>query len=181
LFKPLLVLGIVSFLVMSSEGAIVDWSGLYLQEISLAPEVLIGTGFLAFSATMTLGRFVGDSISARIGSVRIVALGTGIAILGYVAVLSEARYIALAGFAFIGLGFSVIIPELFRIGGNVKGVESSQGVAFIAGTGYAGFLLAPPVLGFLAESFSLKTSFMALLAAAVVVLMGTFVLAGRRR
>lgn len=181
LFKPLLVLGIVSFLVMSSEGAIVDWSGLYLQEISLAPEVLIGTGFLAFSATMTLGRFVGDSISARIGSVRIVALGTGIAILGYVAVLSEALYIAIAGFAFIGLGFSVIIPELFRIGGNVKGVESSQGVAFIAGTGYAGFLLAPPVLGFLAESFSLKTSFMALLAAAVVVLMGTFVLAGRRR
>lgn len=181
LFKPLLVLGIVSFLVMSSEGAIVDWSGLYLKEISMAPEVLIGTGFLAFSATMTLGRFLGDSISAKIGSVKIVAIGTGIAILGYLAVLYAETYVAIAGFALIGLGFSVIIPELFRIGGNVKGVESSQGVAFIAGTGYAGFLLAPPVLGFLAESFSLKTSFVVLLAAAILVLMGTFVLARKRR
>ncbi len=181
LFKPLLVLGIVSFLIMSSEGAIVDWSGLYLQEISLAPEVLIGTGFLAFSATMTLGRFMGDSISAKIGSVRIVALGTTIALLGYLAVLTTATYVAIAGFGLIGLGFSVIIPELFRIGGNVKGVESSQGVAFIAGTGYAGFLLAPPLLGFLAESSSLKTSFMVLMAAGVVVLMATAVLGKKKR
>ncbi len=181
LFKPLLVLGIVSFLIMSSEGAIVDWSGLYLQEISLAPEVLIGTGFLAFSATMTLGRFMGDSISARIGSVRSVALGTAIAILGYLAVLTTTTYVVIAGFGLIGLGFSVIIPELFRIGGNVKGVESSQGVAFIAGTGYAGFLLAPPVLGFLAESASLKTSFIVLLAASFLVLMATAVLGKKKR
>jgi fucose permease len=181
LFRPLLVLGVVSFMVMGSEGAIVDWSGLYLQEISLAPEFLLGAGFLAFSTTMTLGRFVGDSISARIGSVRIVILGCCIAILGYALVLSIYTFLAITGFALIGLGFSVIVPELFRIGGNVKGVESSQGVAFIAGTGYSGFLLAPPVLGFLAESASLKLSFITLLASAIIVLMAALYLLGRRR
>ncbi|NER09276.1 Fucose permease [Muriicola jejuensis] len=169
-FKPLLLLGVVSFVVMASEGAIVDWSGLFLKEVSLAPEALWGAGFLGFQITMTLGRFLGDAISARIGSVRIVALGSSIAIAGYLCVLAGHTYMAILGFALTGLGFSVIIPELFRIGGNVKGVESSQGVAFIAGSGYSGFLLGPVILGFLAEQYSLNTSFSVLLTGVVVVL-----------
>jgi fucose permease len=161
---------------MGSEGAIVDWSGLFLKEVSLAPEAIWGAGFLGFQIMMTLGRFLGDAISARIGSVKIVALGSSIAILGYVLVLLSNIYLAIAGFALTGLGFSVIIPELFRIGGNVKGVESSQGVAFIAGTGYSGFLLGPVILGFLAEQFSLNTSFMVLLGGVITVLATTFLL-----
>ena len=176
LFRPLLLLGVVSFIVMGGEGAIVDWSGLYLKEISQAPEFLIGSGFLAFSVTMTLGRFLGDGLSARIGSVRIVAFGSLIAAIGYLAVLSTQTYGAILGFALIGLGFSVIIPELFRIGGNIKGVDSAQGVAFIAGTGYSGFLLAPPVLGYLAEQFELTTNFSVLLGGAVLVFLATFML-----
>ena len=164
---------------MGGEGAIVDWSGLYLKEISRAPEWLWGSGFLAFSVTMTLGRFLGDGISSRIGSVRIVALGSLIAVAGYVAILAANTFTSVLGFGLVGLGFSVIIPELFRIGGNVRGVESSQGVAFIAGTGYSGFLAAPPVLGYLAENFSLKTSFYILLGCAVMVLLATSVL-GRK-
>jgi len=181
LFRPLFLLGIVSFIVMGGEGAVVDWSGLYLKEISKAPEFLIGAGFLAFSVTMTLGRFLGDGISTRIGSVKIVALGSLIAILGYLGVLQSGTYVSLLGFALIGLGFSVIIPELFRIGGNIKGVESSQGVAFIAGTGYTGFLLAPPVLGYVGEQFSLKTTFAVLLIGAVVVLLSTLLLRKREK
>ncbi len=180
LFRPLLLLGIISFVVMGGEGAVVDWSGLFLKEISLAPEFLWGAGFLAFSTTMTLGRFLGDGISARFGSVRIVAAGSLVSLLGYLAVLSEHTPLAVAGFALIGLGFSVIIPELFRIGGKVKGVESSQGVAFIAGTGYAGFLTAPPILGYLAESFSLRTVFWVLLGCASLVLAATKALSRRR-
>jgi fucose permease len=180
LFRPLFLLGVVSFIVMGGEGAIVDWSGLYLKEISKAPEFLIGGGFLAFSVTMTLGRFLGDGISSRIGSVRIVGLGSLIAILGYLSVLQAGTFTALLGFACIGLGFSVIIPELFRIGGNIRGVDSSQGVAFIAGTGYSGFLMAPPVLGYLGEQFSLKATFAILLAGAVLVLFATFLLRRRR-
>ena len=175
-FKPLLLLGFFSFVVMGSEGAIVDWSGLFLKEISLAPEALWGAGFLGFQIMMTLGRFLGDAISAKIGSVRIVTLGAAIAIVGYLLVLTGTLYLAITGFALTGLGFSVIVPELFRIGGNVKGVESSQGVAFIAGTGYSGFLIGPVILGFLAEEFSLNLSFISLLACSLIVFATTFVL-----
>ncbi len=180
LFKPLLVLGIISFVVMGGEGAIVDWSGLFLQEVSMAPETLIGTGFLAFSVMMTLGRFLGDSISAAIGPVKIVALGASIAVVGFVFVLTTYTYMAILGFALIGLGFSVIVPELFRIGGTVKGVDSSQGVSFIAGTGYSGFLIGPVVLGFVAESYSLKYTFIILLLCTIVVLMAILRMHGKK-
>ncbi|MEM1340602.1 MAG: MFS transporter [Bacteroidota bacterium] len=173
LFKPLFFLGIISFLSMGSEGAIVDWSALFLKEITLAPEALIGSGFLAFSVTMTLGRFLGDGISERIGSIQIVALGGIVAILGFCAVLSGYTALAILGFALNGLGFSVMVPELFRIGGKIKGVESSQGVAFIAGSGYSGFLIGPVILGFLAETYSLRTSFFVLLGCASIVVLTT--------
>ena len=180
LFKPLMLLGLISFIAMGSEGAIVDWSGLYLKEVSIAPEALWGAGFLGFQITMTLGRFMGDAVSERLGSVKMIAVGTVLALVGYVLVLTENTYLAIAGFALGGLGFSVMIPEVFRIGGNVKGVDSSQGIAFIAGTGYAGFLCAPPILGFLAETSSLKTSFVALLGCAVIILGITVVLKKRQ-
>jgi len=176
LFKPLLFLGLISFVAMGSEGAIVDWSGLYLKEIAMAPEALWGLGFLGFQVTMTLGRFLGDGISDKIGSVKIVALGALLAIIGYLLVLTTDTYLCILGFAINGLGFSVMVPEVFRIGGNVKGVDSSKGIAFIAGSGYAGFLCAPPVLGFLAEHYSLTRSFIVLLACAFLILLFTFLL-----
>lgn len=179
LFKPLMILGIISFIAMGSEGAIVDWSGIYLKEVSIAPEALWGVGFLGFQITMTLGRFLGDQMSNVMGSVKMVALGTILAVAGYVLVLTANTGLAIAGFALCGLGFSVMVPEIFRIGGNVKGVDSSQGVAFIAGTGYAGFLCAPPILGFLAENYSLKVCFMVLLGVALLILMATLSLKKR--
>ena len=176
LLKPLLLLGLISFVAMGSEGAIVDWSGLYLKEITMAPEALWGLGFLGFQVTMTLGRFLGDGISEKIGSIKIVALGAVLAIVGYVLVLTTDIYLSIIGFALNGLGFSVMVPEVFRIGGNVKGVDSSKGIAFIAGSGYAGFLCAPPILGFLAENYSLKRSFVVLLACGFLILLFTLLL-----
>jgi fucose permease len=165
---------------MGSEGAIVDWSGLYLKEISVAPEMLWGMGFLGFQITMTLGRFLGDGISSNMGSIKMIALGTILVIIGYVLVLTTGTYLAISGFALSGLGFSVMVPEVFRIGGNVKGVESSQGVSFIAGAGYTGFLCAPPILGQIADSSSLVTCFWVLLFCALFILMTTFILERKR-
>lgn len=180
LFKPLLFLGLISFVSMGgSEGAIVDWSGLYLKEVSLAPELLWGgAGFLGFQLTMTIGRFLGgDGISSKFGSVQMVSGGAAVlVILGYSLVLTTQTYLSIFGFALSGLGFSVIVPEVFRIGGNVKGVDSSQGVSFIAGTGYAGFLATPPILGFIADTSSLVTCFMVLLCCAFLILGSTFAL-----
>ncbi|WP_411032244.1 MFS transporter [Spongiimicrobium sp. 3-5] len=180
LFKPLLILGVLSFIAMGSEGAIVDWSGLFLKEVTLAPEELIGAGFLGFSITMTLGRFLGDGISAKFGPVQLVAFGALLAMGGYGLVLTGNTYLAITGFGLIGLGFSAMVPELFRIGGNVPGVESAQGVSFIAGAGYSGFLLGPVILGFLAEQYSLNLSFSTLLALSIIILGSTYMLKKQR-
>lgn len=180
LFKPLFFLGLIGFISFASEGAIVDWSALYLKEVALAPERLFGAGFLAFSVTMTLGRFLGDGISEKIGSIKIVVLGALVAIVGYMGILSETTSMAILGFAMAGLGFSVMVPELFRIGGKVKGVDAAQGIAFIAGTGYLGFLTGPVILGFLAEEYNLKISFWALLGCAGLVLLLTSALTRRK-
>ena len=180
LFKPLILLGLISFVAMGSEGAIVDWSGLYLQEISMAPEALWGAGFLGFQLFMTIGRFIGDGISSKLGSVKLVSLGVMVVIIGYSMVLSTNTYLAIAGFAVSGLGFSVMIPEVFRIGGNVKGIDSSQGVSFIAGMGYCGFLCAPPLLGFIADSSSLLFCFVLLLCCALVILGAAYILYRRQ-
>ncbi len=160
---PLIGLGIISFLVMASEGAIVDWSALYLEKISKAPLGWLGLGFTAFSGTMALGRFFGDAISLRLGSKTIILLGSVVAILGFTTVLLEDPVWVISGFGLVGLGLSVIIPELFRLGGKTEGVPSGQGISFISGIGFFGFLLGPVLLGFLAEYSSLKLSFIALL------------------
>ena len=179
-FRPLFILGIISFIIMGSEGAVVDWSSLYLKEVRKAPENLIGAGFLGFSITMTIGRFFADGISAKIGSLRLVTFGSILAVVGYFLVLQPYLYSTIIGFACIGLGLSVIIPEMFRIGGTVQGVESSKGVSFIAGTGYSGFLIAPVILGFVAEKYNLNFIFSILLVSTVLVVFATLLLHGKK-
>ena len=179
-FKPLLLLGLISFVAMGSEGAIVDWSGLFLKEISIAPEALWGAGFLGFQITMTLGRFLGDGVSGKIGSVPMVAWGAVLVMSGYGLVLTTGVYLAIIGFSLSGIGFSVMVPELFRIGGKVEGIESSQGISFIAGSGYAGFLCAPPLLGQIADASSLVSCFWVLLFCALFIFGATFVLQRRK-
>ncbi|MDG3580802.1 MFS transporter [Galbibacter pacificus] len=168
--KPLLGLSLIGLLIMGSEGAIADWSGLYLKNITMTSSmVLIGLGYTIFSATMTTGRFLGDYIASKFGALKIIIAGALLGAMGYILILTAYTFVALAGFGLVGLGFSVIIPELFRLGGKVEGVETSKGIAFIAGTGYVGFLTGPVLLGFLADIASLKLSFMALLLAAIIV------------
>ncbi len=177
LMKPLFGLTIIAFLIMGSEGAIEHWSKLYLQDIvGVVSEKISGFGFVAFSALMTLGRFFGDAISKRFGSLAIIIGGCIISLFGFVAVLASQLVITIVGFGLVGLGFSVIIPELFRLAGKTNGISSAEGISFVAGFGYLGFLLSPPILGFLSKIESLKLSFMALLMATVIALTLTFFL-----
>ncbi|TPN81663.1 MFS transporter [Aquimarina algicola] len=169
LVRPLLGLTVLAFLIMGSEGAIEHWSKLYIQDVvQITSERISGFGFVAFSITMTFGRFFGDSVSKRFGSLAIIIGGALIAILGFVGVLASQFIITIIGFGFVGMGFSVIIPELFRLAGKTEGVSSAQGISFVAGFGYLGFLLSPPFLGFLSRIQSLRLSFTALLLGACI-------------
>ena len=161
-FKPLLALLIIGFFIMGGEGAIVDWSALYLENVSMVKISMIGLGYTIFSFTMALGRFFGDGISLKFGSRNIIVLGCILACIGFGCILLVKPYIAFFGFGLVGLGFSVIVPELFRIGGKMENIDSAQGISLISGSGFLGFLLGPVFLGFLAKASTLKLSFIAL-------------------
>jgi MFS family permease len=173
--KPLYVIAFIAFVIMSSEGAIEHWSTLYFTEIvGVAQNNLAGIGFIVFSIMMTIGRFFGDKISERIGSIKIVLLGCILGCIGYFAVLSSQFYISVLGFGVLGLGLSVIIPELFRIAGKTEKIKASVGISFVSGVGFVGFLLGPVFLGYISNTFNLKISFLALLILTVVAFLIAF-------
>jgi MFS family permease len=182
LLKPLLALTIIAFIVMGSEGSLEQWSKLYLEDVvAVTSEGLAGLGFVIFSAAMTLGRLFGDGVSARLGSYRIIIYGLLIAIVGYAAILSRSQGISLLGFGLVGVGFSVIIPELFRLAAQAKGMTASQGISIVAGMGFVGFMAGPAIMGSLAAAFTLWTSYLALGIASAIALVVGIVLSSRRK
>jgi MFS family permease len=161
--KPVFTLVVIGFFIMGSEGAIENWSALYLENITMTDEKYFGLGFTAFSFTMAFGRFFGDKISQKFGSIKIILIGLLVAIIGFISILMVDLVYSIVGFALVGLGFSGIIPELYRIGGKLPGVDSSKGISTIAGAGFLGFLILPFLLGKISDWSSLKYSFVALL------------------
>ncbi|WP_378183169.1 MFS transporter [Aquimarina sp. SS2-1] len=182
LIRPLFGLTVVAFLIMGSEGAIEHWSKLYIQDVvKISSEKISGFGFVAFSVMMTLGRFFGDGVSKHFGSLSIIISGCMISACGFFAVLSGTLILSIVGFGLVGLGFSVIIPELFRLAGKTRGVSPAKGISFVAGFGYLGFMVSPPFLGLLSKIDSLKLSFTALLVASLIALAVTFFISKRTK
>ena len=167
--RPLILLGLISLVAMGSEGAIVDWSGLYLEEIVKVNTAWLGAGFLVFSITMTLGRFLGDGLSTRLGSEKLLILGIFTSVIGYIGVLTADSIVSIIGFAIIGAGFSVLVPELFRMAGKQDQIPSSKAIAIVAGFGYSGFLTGPVILGITAETYGLTASYYGLTVAAIII------------
>lgn len=181
LFKPLILVVLIGFLVMSAEGAVVDWGALFLEKITQAPEHLVGLGYTSFSLFMALGRFLGDGISQKLGSGKLILLGCTLALLGFGLVLSAYTPTAIIGFGVVGLGLSVVVPELFRIGGNTPNIDAAQGISLIAGSGFIGFLVGPVFLGFLAKIYDLNISFWALFMFTFLSLVLTFLMGKRNK
>jgi len=171
-FKPLFILAFLAMITMGNEGAIEHWSSIYLLEVvEVASENYAGFGFTVFSIMMTIGRFFGDGISAKIGSAKIVFLGFLMASLGYLAVLSAGLVLSLIGFGIIGLGLSVIIPELIRMAGKTEDIPTSKSISFVTGIGFLGFLLGPIVIGYISDGFTLHMSFIFSLIITVIALL----------
>jgi MFS family permease len=172
--KPLIGIASVGLVVMVSEGAIADWSALYLKKVvGLKPQYL-GLGYAFFASGMALGRFSGDAISRRLGSWRMIRLAIGTAIAGFILLLLKMPLTTMTGFVIIGLGFSTVVPEVYRLASTLKGIKTSDGVAFISGTANVGFMTGPVALGFIAELHTLHVSFMVLTALITVAWLTTF-------
>ncbi|HZK68179.1 MAG TPA: MFS transporter [Paludibacter sp.] len=160
--KPLYVIAVVGLVMMVSEGAIADWSALYLKKIILLDMKYIGFGYAAFSSAMMIGRFTGDSLSKKLGSWQLITYSSLTGIVGFLLVLILNPVVSILGFFIVGLGFSVVVPEVYRLASKVEGVKTADGVSFIAATSNIGFLVGPVLLGFIAEFQSLHLSFMVL-------------------
>jgi MFS family permease len=160
--KPLFMIALLGLILMVSEGAVADWSALYLKKIIHIDLKYIGMGYAAFSFAMMIGRFTGDSLSKNLGSWKLLAYSSFISILGFLLVLILHPAVSILGFFIVGLGFSVIVPEVYRLASHVEGIKTADGVSFIAATTNIGFLVGPVLLGFLAEFKSLHLSFIVL-------------------
>jgi fucose permease len=152
----LLGLGLVALLALLSEGAMVDWSAIYLRQSLGTSASFAATGYAAFSLAMALGRFGGDWLRARFPAVRLVRLSGALAAgaLGAALLLGE-PHVALLGFAGIGFGLANVVPILFSAAGRAPGVPPGTGIAAVATVGYLGFIAGPPLIGFVAQAAGL--------------------------
>lgn len=168
--KSLLGLAFVAFIILLNEGAVENWSNLFIYDTFKTPQNIAGLGFIAFSLSMTLGRFLGDDISKKFGSIRVMYFGCLIAVIGYLFSFSNNLIITITGFGITGFGLSVIIPEVFRLSGNTDGIETSTGISTVSGIGFLGFLVGPLILGYISNLRNLFWSFGFLVSSVVIAL-----------
>lgn len=155
--KSLLVIGVIAFCAMMSEGSVADWGAIFLHREIGTDEGTAAGGFAAFSITMALARFFGDHFAARLGTARLVRLGGAIAAAGLALALADGRpAVVLFGFAAMGIGLAPIIPLIFSAAGRTPGMEAGPALAVTTTIGYSGFLLGPPLIGFVAQAYGLR-------------------------
>jgi MFS family permease len=156
----LLKLGLIAFSCMACEGTMFDWSGVYFQNVVHAPKDQITLGYACFMGTMATGRFVGDRIVTRFGKQKILQ-GSGIVITTglLIAVLFPTLVMASIGFLLVGFGVSSVVPLVYSSAGKSKKFSPGVALAAVSTIGFLGFLLGPPVIGFIAQTFNLRWSF----------------------
>jgi len=153
----LLALSAIAFCILLSEGAMADWTAVYLKQVLGAGPGLAAQGYAVFSAAMACFRFLGDIITTRLGPLLTVRVGSLVAAAGLIWALSVfSPHWALPGFAAVGAGFSVIIPLAFGSGGRVPSINPGTGIATVTGIGYVGFIVGPPAIGFASQLVTLR-------------------------
>ena len=168
--RTLVALGLVSLCAMIGEGAVADWSGVYLRSELHAAAGLAASGFTAFSFAMAGTRAVGDRLMARLGPVRLLRMSGALTVLGLLLTLtSHSAASALLGFACIGAGFATVIPTVFSAAGRVPGMSPGYALATVTTLGYAGFLAGPPTIGFASEVFGLRGALCVLLVTSALI------------
>lgn len=169
-----LALGILAAICFSAEGAVRDWSSLFLANEIRAGIDRAGWGFAAFSAAMALCRLSGDWLRLRFGEQVVIMVSCAVAVVGFLAaVLLDHYLLVVAGFALAGLGLSNIVPILISAAGRSHAPGPS--IAFVVSFGYAGYLASPPVLGFIAAHSSLGAMFLVVAASCIAIAAGWLV------
>jgi MFS family permease len=173
LIIPLFTLGSIAFCSMICEGAMFDWSVIYFKKVITAPVALQGVGFTAFMLTMATGRFIADWFAHRFGLKRTLQVSGPLTTTGLlIAVIFPYFYTAMAGFLLVGAGVSSVVPMVYSAAGRSKTMSPGVALAAVSTIGFMGFLIGPPVIGFIAGLATLRASFVfiAVMGTSVVVL-----------
>ncbi|MEV4617571.1 MFS transporter [Asanoa sp. NPDC049573] len=164
--RPLVVLGAMGATVLTVEAAVANWSGVYLHEHLAAPLGLAAVGYVAFTSCQTAGRLVGDRLTARREPQTLLRAGTLLAAGGLVLVVASPwPLLAIAAFAVVGLGLATPLPLLFGAAGRLgeaTGAGAAAAVARFSTMTYTGILLAPAVIGAVADLVGLTWTLAAL-------------------
>lgn len=149
--SKLLRLGGLAFLALFSEGVLLDWSAVYAHQVASVSVAAAPVAFAAFALCMAGGRFSGDFLIAKLGSLQTLRISGGLMAIGIAtAVIFQSWPTVLAGFATVGFGVANLVPVLFGAAGRVHENGAGPGLATVTTLGYFGFLAGPPVIGALA-------------------------------
>ncbi|MGA8029767.1 MAG: MFS transporter [Bryobacteraceae bacterium] len=167
--RVLLALSAIGFCILLSEGAMADWTAVYLRQSLNAGPGIAAEGYAVFSAAMAIFRFLGDLITARLGPLRTLRAGSLVAAAGLVwALCMHVPAWTLPGFAVTGAGLSVIVPLVFGGGGKVESINPGAGIAAVTGIGYTGFIIGPPTIGFASQLITLRYALLIVVACCLI-------------
>ncbi|MEM1123323.1 MAG: MFS transporter [Bacteroidota bacterium] len=157
--KALIGIGIIAFCCMLGEGAMADWSTLYMREVALAEAGWAPIGLGAFSSAMMLGRIFGDRGRVLFGDGKLLIINSLIALGGaLVFVVFPIPLVVIIGLFLVGLGLSVIVPIAYSRAGAMPGLAPGVGISMVTTIGYSGFLFGPPIIGFIADWQTLRVA-----------------------
>ncbi|MEO5591128.1 MAG: MFS transporter [Chitinophagaceae bacterium] len=169
--KQMMKFALICFGVMACENIMYDWSGIYFLKVIHSSKAASIGAYVIYMVMMTTGRFAGDKLVAIIGIKKLLTYSGWFVFSGLmITVLLPYQVSAGFGFALVGLGVSCVVPLVFSIAGKVKGANTGQSLAAVSTIGYLGFLLVPPIVGFIAQATNLRWSFF------VIALMSTIII-----
>jgi fucose permease len=159
--KNLLKFAIICFVSMACENTMYDWSGIYFQNVLQASQKITTAAFVFFMTAVTLGRFLGDYVVMRFGIKSILFYSAIMISVGFlICFLLPFIIPTILGFVLIGVGVSCTVPLVFSIAGRSKSLSSGSALTSISTIGYLGFLIVPPMVGFISEALSMKWAFL---------------------
>ena len=174
--KALMLIGVICLCSTLCEGAMADWSALYYQSVLEDATVKSTTGFTAYAFTMSIGRFTGDKLIHWMGYRKVLMMDALLIACGMgLALASSLPVLVIIGFALVGYGVSTVIPIAYMVAGRSKTMRPSVALAAVSTVGFTGFLIGPPVIGFIAHEIGLRSA----LALVILLAISVFALSWR--
>ena len=156
----LLKLGLIAFGCLVCEGTMFDWSGVYFQKVVKVESSFITLGYVAFMSSMAAGRFIADWLVTKFGVKPIIQFSGLIIAVGLLtAVIFPFLITATIGFLLVGFGVSSVVPLVYGLAGKSKSMSPGVALSAVSTIGFLGFLVGPPLIGFIAEAAGLRLSF----------------------